>query len=131
VALICAVIERVSLTINGSRSIREPFRRARKVWREKQIQRPANALAGQNGLWLLVLDRTTLMPPYNSSGTSAPCSDIEPSGVPTRVVVNCGTFYAVGAGNSNIDGEWHALASALSAVTSDQIVDRHAYVSTC
>jgi Bacterial Ig-like domain (group 3) len=89
---------------------------------ESQIEFNAPALAGQNGLWLLVLDRTALMPPFNRSGTSAPCSDIEPSGAPTRVVVNCGTFYAVGAGNSNIDGEWHALASALSAVTSGQIV---------
>jgi len=89
---------------------------------ESGIEFTANALAGQNGLWLLVLDRTTLMPPFNYSGTSAPCSDIEPSGSPTRVVVSCGTFYAVGPGNSNIDGEWHALASALSAVTSDQIV---------
>jgi hypothetical protein len=88
---------------------------------ESGIEFTANALAGQNGLRLLVLDRTILMPPYNFSGTSAPCSDIEPSGAPTRVVVNCGTFYAVGKGNSNIDGEWHALASALSAVTSDQI----------
>jgi hypothetical protein len=87
---------------------------------ESQIELISPALAGQNGIWMLVLDRTALMPPYN--GDSAPCNDVNPAGSPTRVVQNCGTFYAVGAGNSNIDGEWHALASALSAVTSNQIV---------
>jgi hypothetical protein len=89
---------------------------------ESGIEFEAPARSGQNGLWLLVLDRTTLMPPYNfSSDPSAPCSDVEPSG-PFRVLINCGTFYAVGPGNSNIDGEWQNLASALSAVTNDQIV---------
>jgi hypothetical protein len=89
---------------------------------ESRIIFQANATAGQNGLWLLVLDRTTLFPAFNYTGNpSAPCSDIVDAGF-TRVVASCGTFYAVGAGNSNIDGEFHALADALDAVTSDQIV---------
>ncbi|MDW5266817.1 MULTISPECIES: Ig-like domain-containing protein [Acidobacteriaceae] len=87
---------------------------------ETQVEFLADAFAGQNGLWMLVLDRATLMPPFNVNNTSA-CYDFAP-GAPTRVMANCGAFYAVGGGNSNIDGEWQALAIALSTVTSDQIV---------
>lgn len=90
---------------------------------ESRIIFQANARAGQNGLWLLILDRTTLFPPFNYTGNpSDPCSDVNPQAGATRVIASCGTFYAVGPGNSNIDGEWNALANVLAAVTSDQIV---------
>lgn len=86
---------------------------------ETRVELLPNAAAGQNGLWLLILDRTTIMPPYNT--TSSVCSDVY-TGSSTRVVTGCGTFYAVGPGNNNIDGEWAALGAALSATTSNQIV---------
>ncbi len=63
---------------------------------ESRIQFNANAVAGQNGLWLLILDRSTLFPPFNFS-SSGTCYDTTVSG-PTRVMAACGTFYAVGAG---------------------------------
>lgn len=86
---------------------------------ESRIVIPANAAANANGLWLLVLDRSNPMPAYSTDNSG--CYDgALTNGV--RIMQNCGTFYAVGAGNANIEGEWIALANALSTVTSDQLV---------
>ncbi len=88
---------------------------------EKRIIFEANAPAGSNGLWLLVLNRATPMPPYYN--LSSGCQDNNPPGQPIRVMTGCGTFYPVNAGNAgDNDVAWHALAGALGAVTSDQLV---------
>jgi hypothetical protein len=85
---------------------------------ESQLMFYPNALAGQNGIWMLVLDRENPMPPFNKA---AGCIDYEFTNS-TRTMSGCGTFYSVGAGNSNIDSEWSALATALNAVPSSKLV---------
>jgi hypothetical protein len=90
-----------------------------RVHGETRLELIANATAGQNGLWLLVLDRSNPMP--QASENTSGCYDAGlTNGV--RAMQNCGTFYAVGPGNSNIDGEWSALAAALTTVSGNQIV---------
>jgi hypothetical protein len=78
------------------------------------------APSNSNGIWMLPLDRSGLMPP--PSNYSGGCYDTISQVTVVRVMANCGTFYAVGPGNSDIDGQWHALANALSQVTNNQIV---------
>jgi hypothetical protein len=92
---------------------------------ETQIEFLANALAGQNGIWMLVLDRENPMPA--SQNTDSVCYDYSNTSG-TRVMAGCGTFYSVGGGNNdgsnrdNADAQWVALATALNAVPSNKLV---------
>ena len=61
------------------------------------------------------------VPPYNNQLSG--CGDNNPPNLPIRVLTGCGTFYPVNGGSAGAnDAAWHTLASALEAVTSDQLV---------
>jgi hypothetical protein len=77
---------------------------------------PNTPTAPFNGLWLLVLDRTTLQPI-----ASQPCSG-QTSVAPTVLVQPCGNTYAVDNDQNNTpDQNWRRLASDLSHVGTYQL----------
>ena len=77
-----------------------------------------NPGAGSNGVWLLVLDRLTLLPIDASTADGSPC---QPSG--SASTQSCGTFYPTGSTDSSVASQAAGnLSQALHQFTNRQLV---------